>query len=70
MTPTPPSRQWGAWLERLESWFEQEAAESEYLSHRENWTPRLRRTARLFLIVGAALGLLLGIALGSLAGGG
>ena len=57
------------WMIRLADWFEAQANESEYLSHKENWTPRLTKVAREFLLVGALLGTGLGIYLGWLVWG-
>jgi hypothetical protein len=57
-------------LTRLADWIEAEMKESEYLSHKENWTPRLTRVAREFLVVGWSLGGLLGLYIGGMAWGG
>ena len=57
------------WLLRLADWFEAEANEREYLSHKENWTPRLTRVAREFLVIGYCLGGLLGLYIGWLVWG-
>ena len=51
-------------VERLSDWLENEVSESYYLSHKENWTPRLKRVAREFYIVGIILGATFGCVLG------